>query len=483
MQPITLDEVRALCDMATYRNAEQIVTANQLLQFARSDDTLYAQVQGSKPYTVRIEFKQGAPVAKCTCPAARFAKFCKHAIAVLIVWAQSPERFTYGQQTLLSEPPAAPKRSGRRAAKATVDRVDLQTQSIEQTLKIVQDLAARGLSGVQPAFLGQLRALAPNLESLKARRLKQAVERLIQIIEASQAEPANEAQYTRALLRLWLTARALEEHFTERRILPAEQMEEMLGRTWRDKDLQPRERVRLMELAYENIVLPVGYRLDISHLIDLDTGELMREMKIALLNAPSAEARAFKPPRPEPFHAVRIGVYPGYAPKRIKIYETLPLHTPIAELVSQAAQHAHTEWQPLIEQYLQRLSDPFAPREMTCLLRYQHIVWQDGMPWLSDTRGALLPLIVGTMPQRLRFCKDAENLANELSTEWDNMAIFLRLPSFSDAGVPDEAALMRHTWRALFGYLEGDSAIAFRPIAALHETGALPLLWLTQSRS
>ena len=60
MTPMTLDEVRALCDMATYRNAEQIAAGDQLLHLARSDTTLYAQVQGSKPYTVRIEFKDGA---------------------------------------------------------------------------------------------------------------------------------------------------------------------------------------------------------------------------------------------------------------------------------------------------------------------------------------------------------------------------------------------------------------------------------------
>lgn len=55
----------------------------------------------------------------------------------------------------------------------------------------------------------------------------------------------------------------------------------MLGRTWRDKDLTPRENLRLLELAYENIGLASGFRLDINMLIDLDSGELLRELKIA----------------------------------------------------------------------------------------------------------------------------------------------------------------------------------------------------------
>lgn len=58
MNPMTLDEVRALCDLATYHSAEPIAAGDQLLQLARSDTTLFAQVQGTKPYTVRIEFQE-----------------------------------------------------------------------------------------------------------------------------------------------------------------------------------------------------------------------------------------------------------------------------------------------------------------------------------------------------------------------------------------------------------------------------------------
>ncbi|MCX7924683.1 MAG: SWIM zinc finger family protein [Fimbriimonadales bacterium] len=478
---MSLDEVRTLCDMGTYRNAEQIAAGDQLLHLARSDTTLYAQVQGSKPYTVRIEFTDGAPKAKCTCPAARFSKFCKHAIAVLIVWAQSPERFVYGQQTQTETPPVSPPRGGKRAAKATVERVDLQTQSIEQTLKLTQELAERGLTGVQPAFLEQLRASAANLQSLKTRRLQQAVERLAQLIEDSRYSPVSEEKYTRALLQLWLTARAVEEHFAERRALPDEQLEEMLGRTWRDKDLQPRENLRLMELAYENIQIPTGFRLDISHLIDLDSGELLREMKIVPLNAP-ASAQGFKPARPEPFLATRVGVYPGYAPKRVKLYETLPLHTPRAELVQQAVAHAYAEWHSLTAHYLQRIADPFAPRELPCLLRYHHIVAQAGKFWLADAQGALLPLRVDSMPSLLALQREAEEEAMqdvELSG-LQGLSVFVAASRSQD--IPFEYALMRHRWLALFGYLEGERKVQFRPLSGVHEYGVAPLIFGIQVR-
>lgn len=478
MPPMTLDEVRALCDMATYHAAEPIVAGDQLLQLAHSDTTLFAQVQGTKPYTVRIEFQEGAPRAKCTCPAARYSKFCKHAIAVLIVWAQSPERFAYGQQTLMVTPPAAPARGGKRAAKATVARVDMQSQAIEQTLKLTAELAAQGITGVQEAYLEQLRTIAANLQSLKTRRLQQAVETLARLIEASRETPIAEQDYTRALLRLWLTARALEEHFAERRPLPDEQAEEMLGRTWRDKDLTPRENLRLLELAYENIELASGFRLDISTLIDLDSGELLKELKIAPLNVPSAEAKAFKPNRPKPFLAARVGVYPGYAPKRIKIYEDTPLEEPLSALALQAARHAQMEWQPLLTRFLQQRMDPFAPREMPCLLRYESLVWHAGRAWLADTQGVLLPLVVLTPPMRFQAIAEAGSALSEAPV-WERLLDHTpALPS----GVPCEEALLRHPWLALFGYLEGDGQVAFRPVSALHDRGVAPLVFTMQYR-
>jgi hypothetical protein len=396
------------------------------------------------------------------------------------VWAQSPERFAYGQQTLMETPPAAPKRGGKRAAKATVERTELQTQALEQTLRLAQELAERGATGVSEAFLKQLLDSAENLASLKTRRLQQRIRNLVRLIEASRENPLSEQDYTRAFLDLWVTARAIEEHFAERRILPEEQLEEMLGRTWRDKDLASRENLRLMELAYENIELATGFRLDISTLIDLDSGELLREMKIAPLHTGGREAQAFKPRRAEPFLATRVGVYPGYAPKRIKIYDAQPLNEPRDTLVAQALQHAHTEWQPLLERYLQQRLDPFAPREMPCLVRYHAIAWQDGQAWLADAQGRLMPLAVLTRPLCLQLMAEAEQWAQAEAELLG--AIVAGVTPAIPKHFPHEEALLRHPWDALFGYLEGEDAVYFRPVSGLHARGVALMLFNLQFR-
>jgi len=333
---------------------------------------------------------------------------------------------------------------------------------------------------VQEAFLKQLLDSAENLASLKTRRLQQRIRNLVRLIEASRENPLSEQDYTRAFLDLWVTARAIEEHFAERRPLPEEQLEEMLGRTWRDKDFAIRENLRLMELAYENIELATGFRLDISTLIDLDSGELLREMKIAPLHTGGREAQAFKPRRPAPFLATRVGVYPGYAPKRIKIYDAQPLGEPRNTLTAQALQHAHTEWQPLLERYLQQRLDPFAPREMPCLARYHAIAWQDGQAWLADTQGRLVPLAVLTRPLCLRLIAEAEQWAQAEAELLS--AIVAGVTPAIPKHFPHEEALLRHPWDALFGYLEGEDAVYFRPISGLHARGVAPLLFQMQYR-
>jgi hypothetical protein len=300
----------------------------------------------------------------------------------------------------------------------------------------------------------------------------------VRLIEAARENPPSEQDYTRAFLDLWVTARAIEEHFAERRPLPEEQLEEMLGRTWRDKDLAIRENLRLMELAYENIELATGFRLDISTLLDLDSGELLREIKIVPLRLGNREAQAFKPRRAEPFLATRVGVYPGYAPKRLKIYDAQLLSEPRDTLTAQALRHAQAEWQPLLERYLLQRLDPFAPREMPCLVRYQAIAWQDGQPWLADAQGQLVPLAVLTPHDRSQIPHDTsliDRLRFVVSSTIDPA-------SRASRNLPPEEALLRHSWDALFGYLEGEDTVYFRPVSGLHARGVAPLLFTIQFR-
>ena len=62
----------------------------------RTSSALHAEVKGSaaKPYDVSVGPRDDATYwARCTCPAARRQSLCKHAAALLVVWATTPKEF------------------------------------------------------------------------------------------------------------------------------------------------------------------------------------------------------------------------------------------------------------------------------------------------------------------------------------------------------------------------------------------------------
>ncbi len=250
-----------------------------------------------------------------------------------------------------------------------------------------------------------LRALSQNLESLKARRLAQAVSELADLLEARlhRAEPQIEHRYAQRLANLWLTLRALQEHYADRRPLPLHQYEEMLGRTWREKDLEPRENLRLAELAYENLITPTGFRLDISHPDGFRFGHaLHREMKIVPWNCASATPRMleFKPARSQPLLAKRVGLYPGYAPQRLKILEEAPLGQNFADLFPQIqAIHPHFPAHEARMQLIAHASDSFAPPQHTAPIAPARLrCGRRGAHGGQTRNGEMMPLALLTLP-------------------------------------------------------------------------------------
>ncbi len=443
MRAMAMEEVRQLCDGATFQNARQIIASGAVQETARTEAALFARVMGAKPYTVTIRFAEDKIATKCTCPAARFAPICKHAVAVLILWVESPDRFVMGEERSESQSRRAAPPSAPRARREKVERSSLQAQSVLLTLKLTLHLARGGMLSATPEQIDQLRQIAENLSAQKTRRLAQTVGRIADLIQAvgSIGGSALEDTYVELLAGLWLTARALQEHYDGRRPLPAEQLEEMVGHTWRDGDLTVREDVRLMELAYENLITPTGFRLDISHLIDLDEGTLYREMKITPLHIRSAVAE-YKPARPRPFRAHRIGVYPGYAPRRIKIFseEILPGLPDWWEALQSCALRSV----PALRRALwEHASDPFAPSSLTALVAPAKRVWWQGRAWLADEAGELLPLHIRTMSEGLQ--------ENEF---------------------PLEHALVIAEMPLLFGYLRIlNGELGFLPLSGITENG------------
>ncbi len=446
---LSLKEIESLCRTgSTFQRAQELVARNAFVATARTEESLYAQVQGdSGVWVVRIRWENGELAVSCSCPASRYTRYCHHAIATLIAWNQTPERFT-----LLEASPAVAPSKGR-TKRETVERKDLQIHSIQQTLKLVSQMAQDGKLSVSEAQIQQLYQVAQNLEQFKTRRLAQSVRQIADLLSSEQSR--DEARYAELLMQLWLTARALELHFESLRPLPEQQAEEMLGRTWREKDLTVREQVRLAELMYENTLTPNGFRLDISHLVDLDTGELYREMKIVPTHIPQV-AREYKPARPLPFHAPRIGIYPGYPTKRVKILEEGEPLNPMPNLYELLRPVALSTAQSLHRQYRELVADPFAPSKLAVVVSVEQFVAWQGRVWYADTVGELVPLWVRLSSIPPEYALDS---ALESERAYPNASVLHQLQS-----------------PLLFGYaIMREGQLGLLPLSAIGEQGILPL--------
>src|SRR5262245_48754176 len=135
---------------------------------ARFDNKLFAEAagSGSSPYKVQIvhDAEKGYR-GRCSCMAARTRPFCKHAAALLVLWARDTSAFSVADvaPAAAADPGAPAKRAKAKTGKVDADA--LMRQGVEQTLTLVRELALSGIATISEERIAQVRALA---ESLRA---------------------------------------------------------------------------------------------------------------------------------------------------------------------------------------------------------------------------------------------------------------------------------------------------------------------------
>lgn len=90
---LTEDAVLALApDAASAKAAKGLVAPAQWPTLGVNEDAVWGECQGSgaKPYQTQVDLS--GPVFRCSCPSRKFP--CKHGLALLLMRAQVPERFT-----------------------------------------------------------------------------------------------------------------------------------------------------------------------------------------------------------------------------------------------------------------------------------------------------------------------------------------------------------------------------------------------------
>lgn len=364
---------------------------------ARHGNKLFAEAEGSgsAPYKVQIihDAEKGYR-GRCSCMAARSRPFCKHAAALLVLWARDTNAFAVAEVApeAASEPGGPTKRAKAKTGK--VDANALMRQGVEQTMTLVRELALSGITTMSEERIAQVRALA---ETLRAERLRRMSARLLELAAtlghaARDYAALDTEEYGAALADLWLVARRVQKHL-DGESLPLEHVETLIGRSWTKKDRTPTQGLELVEYAFVQEVTPDDFVIRESRFLDLANGSHYSEKQIlpAFLAKRTAPKRSY-----EGFllKGAGGGRYPGFAPHRLDLSETGALQPLAAETVARIREQSL----PGVAAALARLSDHrkdvFAPDTLPVAVRVDSLMGEGERLLALDESGDSL-LIAG----------------------------------------------------------------------------------------
>lgn len=346
--------------------AKGLAIADQggLKHLARHGNKLFAEAEGSgsAPYKVQIvhDAEKGYR-GRCSCMAARTRPFCKHAAALLVLWARDTNAFAVSEAAPepAAEPGAAAKRAKAKAGKVDADA--LMRQGVEQTLTLVRELALSGITTMSAERIAQVRALA---ETLRAERLRRMSARLLELAgtlagAARDYAALDTEEYGSALADLWLAARRVQKHLDGEE-LPMEHVETLIGRSWTKKDRTPVEGLHLVEYAFLQEVTADDFVIRESRFLDLSSGTHFSEKQIlpAFLAKRTAPKRSY-----ESFElaAASGSRYPGFAPHRLDLSEPGSIQPLSPSSVSRICDHAIPGVAGALSRLTEHRKDVFAP--------------------------------------------------------------------------------------------------------------------------
>lgn len=374
-----------------------IADGTGLKHLARHGNKLFAEAQGSgsSPYKVQIvhDPEKGFR-GRCSCMAARSRPFCKHAAALLVLWARDTNAFAVAEAA--PEPAGEPGAPTRRA-KAKTGKVDanaLMRQGVEQTLTLVRELSLSGITTMSEDRIAQVRALA---ETLRAERLRRMSARLFELaatlsVAARDYAALDTEAYGSALADLWLAARRVQKHLDGEALSP-EHVETLIGRSWTKKDRAPVQGLDLIEYAFVQEITADDFVIRESRFLDIATGSHYSEKQIL----PSFLAKRTAPKRSyESFLLAGAGGgrYPGFAPHRLDLSETGALQALTSDIISRI----HGQSLPGVASALARLNDHrkdvFAPDTLPVALRLDSLMAEGDRLLALDESGDCL-LIAG----------------------------------------------------------------------------------------
>ena len=390
--------LRELAGDNAYQAGRDYLRKGLVRQGAVAGTTAYATVTGSTDYRVSVGFA-AEPKVTCSCPAHRRSKFCKHVVAVCAALLERPADFA------ATEPAPEPsKRPSRRAAGPTGARrkqaapAQLQATGLDTVDRLLAELADGGLMSLGSDKAALLAGAGELVRSLKLRRLGNLVLALQRAAAGSQSGPARRsgspgdqpmlesAGFSELLIDAYLARRATGAHLEGRVALDPRLAEDLLGKTWRDEELEPIAGMEMVEVGF-TVANDGEFRVETSYLAELARGEVYVERAITPIRLHAA---------PKLRHRLRVlvdsaGLYPGVAPRRLKLRRVrqAPLSLAHVERLVAAAPDDLTE---LCRRLVERQQVPFGPAEVAHFFRPAALLTRERQIGAVDRAGRFLAI-------------------------------------------------------------------------------------------
>ena len=368
------ERLRELAGDAAYAAGRDYFKKGLVRHGAVAGSTAFASVSGSTEYRVSIAFA-GEVKVTCSCPAHRRSKYCKHVVAVFEALLQQPGAFAVTSPAVEVAVPARAKRS-RKAGGKEEAQGEQRSAGLETLDRLLEELAAGGLMSLGPEKADLIAGTGELVRALKLRRLGNIVAAL-----PRQSDPG---AFARLVCDLYVTRAAVGAHLEGRVALDPTLAEELLGKVWRDGDLTPVSGPSLMEVGFERVADP-EFRVETSYLVDIGSGELYVEKQITPVKLGSAPKSSYR-------HRIVVeeaGLYPGPAPRRIKLVRgrrAVLSSADVAAVVAGAVRRV-AQLRALLAA---RLASPFGAAELPVLVRPSVLVTQGSLAGLVDEAGSFL---------------------------------------------------------------------------------------------
>jgi hypothetical protein len=386
--------LRDLAGDAAFQAGRAYLRKGVVKQVTVAGTTAHATVSGSTDYRVSLAFGDRTK-AGCTCPAHRRREHCKHVVALCAYLFEQPGDVAEVEAVAAPAQPAGerPRRAkGAGKDKSSEDQAALRAAGMETIDRLLSELADGGAAALGPEKLALLSRAGELVRALKLRRLGNIVLALQRAAAGQGGDAVDANRFVDLLIDLHFTRRATEAHFAGRATMDPRVAEDLVGKTWRDAELEPIAGLELINIARTQVA-EGDFQIDTAWLADTGSGAIFAEKRIT----PASMWR-----QKAPFgyrHRLVVEdarLYPGTLPRRIKLVTTQQTTLRAADVDCVLA-HAPAAVSELRRTLAERLESPFGADEPAVLFRPGGLITCAERVVAIDDQGGFLDL---AWPQR-----------------------------------------------------------------------------------